>query len=106
MSAVTGGSAPGSGSVQAPVASDAAAVLAAVEQVARTHLKWSGTLAPDAVLVEALALDSLRTLTLVVEIENRFRICFDEADEASVKTVGDLVAAIRRKRADAGPDAR
>jgi acyl carrier protein len=90
----------------APVALGADAVLAAVEQVARTHLKWSGTLAPDTVLVEALALDSLRALTFVVEIENRFRICLEEADEAAVKTAADLVDLIRRKRADAASNAR
>ena len=30
-------------------------------------------------------------LTLAVEVENRFRVCLDEEDEAAIETVGDLV---------------
>ena len=48
-------------------------------------------------LGEELQLDSLKLLTLAVEVENRFRICLDEADEAAIVTVADLVAAIRRQ---------
>jgi acyl carrier protein len=57
-------------------------------------------------LVEALDLDSLRLLTLVVEVEDRFRICLDEEDEAQIQTVGDLLDAIRRKRAGKAANAR
>jgi methyltransferase len=76
-----------------------AEVMAGVAEVARAHLGWSGTLATELSLVDVLALDSIRQLTLMVEIENRFRIRLDPADEGGLETVGDLVAAIRRKRA-------
>ncbi len=72
-------------------------ILAGVAAVAREHLAWTGPLAPEMRLIEDLALDSLRLLTLAVEVENRFRICLDEMDEAAITTVGDLVAAVRRK---------
>ncbi len=74
-----------------------AEILAAVAEVAREHLGWSGDLRPDMHLVEELKLDSLKLLTLAVEVENRFRICLDADDEASIVTLGDLVAAIRRQ---------
>lgn len=73
-------------------------ILAGLSEIARTHLQWEGTLSEGMPLVETLSLDSLRLLTLVVEVEDRFRIRLDEADETSIGTVGDLVAAIRRKR--------
>jgi acyl carrier protein len=46
---------------------------------------------------EILGLDSLKLLTLAVEVENRFRICLDPEDEAGIETVADLVAIIRRQ---------
>lgn len=72
-------------------------VLRAIEDVARKHLGWEGVLTPATPLADAMALDSLRRLTLVVEIENRFRICLDDEDEAAIQTVGDLVDAIERR---------
>jgi len=76
-----------------------AEILAGVAAVARQHLDWTGEIRPEMRLVEELQLDSLKLLTLAVEVENRFRICLDEADEAGIVTVGDLVAAIRRRLA-------
>jgi acyl carrier protein len=76
-----------------------AEILAGVAAVAREHLDFVGDLQPETRLVEELQLDSLKLLTLAVEVENRFRICLDEADEAGIVTVGDLVAAIRRRLA-------
>lgn len=80
-------------------------ILAALAEIARTHLQWEGTLSEGMPLVETLSLDSLRLLTLVVEVEDRFRITLDEADESGIGTVGDLVATIRRKRDAATPHA-
>jgi acyl carrier protein len=73
------------------------AILLGIAEVARLHLGWEGALTPDMRLVEDLRLDSLRLLTLAAEVENRFRVLLDEADEAGIETVGDLVAAVRRK---------
>ena len=74
-----------------------AEILAAVEQVARDHVGWQGNLRPEMRLAEDLELDSLKTLTLAVEVENRFRICLDVDSEAQIVTVGDLVATVGRK---------
>lgn len=79
------------------------AVLDGIAAVARRHLGWEGELSPGMRLIEDLRLDSLRLLTLAVEVENRFRVRLDEDDEAAIETVGDLVAIVRRKLAAAGP---
>jgi acyl carrier protein len=72
-------------------------ILEGIGEVARLHLGWEGVLTPEMRLVEDLRLDSLRLLTLAAEVENRFRILLDEADEGGIQTVGDLVAVVRRK---------
>lgn len=73
------------------------AILVGIEEVARQHLGWQGSLTPDMRLIEDLRLDSVRLLTLAMEVENRFRVFLDEIDEAGIETVGDLIAAVRRK---------
>ncbi len=72
-------------------------ILAALHEVAREHLGFQGELTADAVLVETMRLDSLRLLTLVVEVENRFAVNLDEGDEAGLVTVGDLVTVLRSR---------
>ena len=72
-------------------------ILAGIAEVARAHLGWNGSVTPDLRLVEDLRLDSIRLLTLAAEVENRFRVLLDEADEAGIETVGDLVAVVRGK---------
>ena len=75
-------------------------ILQEIAEVARLHLGWEGgALSPEMRLVEDLRLDSVRLLTLAAEVENRFRILLDEADEMAIETVGDLVAIVRRKLA-------
>lgn len=70
-----------------------------IARIARERLGWTGALSPEMRLVDDLKLDSVHLLTLAVEVENRFRIALDEADEAALETVGDLAAAVRRKLA-------
>ena len=72
-------------------------ILSGIAAVAREHLDWQEPLSLDMHLVEDLRLDSIRLLTLAVEVENHFRICLDETDDAGIATVGDLVAAVGRK---------
>jgi acyl carrier protein len=79
-----------------------AEILAGVRAVAREHLGYSGELAMETRLVEDLALDSLRLVTLAAEVENRFRVVLEPADEAGIATVGDLVAVVARKLAARG----
>jgi acyl carrier protein len=74
-----------------------ARILEGIRHVARQHLDWRGEIRTEERLVEVFALDSLRLLTLVVEIENRFRVALDEGSEAEIETVADLIAVIRRK---------
>lgn len=81
--------------------------LAALQEIARAKLGWHGHLTRETPLVETLALDSLKRLTLVIEVEDRFQVCLDEADEATIETAGDLLDTIRRKRGETGAgDAR
>ncbi|ANM29135.1 hypothetical protein ABI59_05275 [Acidobacteria bacterium Mor1] len=77
-------------------------ILAGIEKIAREHLRFEGTIRGDEQLVEVLELDSLRKLTLVVEVENHFKICLDEGSEDEIVTTRDLVQLIGRKL---GPDA-
>lgn len=57
-------------------------------------------LSPDMRLVEDLELDSIRRLSLAVAVEDRFRICLDEADEVEIVTLGDLAEVVERKLAE------
>jgi len=70
-------------------------VIDGITEVARVHLGWDGELRPEMRLVEDLELDSLKRLTLALEVENHFRICLDE--ESAILTVGDLVEIIRER---------
>lgn len=70
------------------------AILDGVRQVMREHLRVEAPLSPETHLLRDLELDSLKQLTLVVELENRFRICFDPGDEDGLETLGDLVRRI------------
>lgn len=73
-------------------------VLAGIAEVARTHVGWHGELRPEMQLVEDLELDSLKALTLALEVENRFKVYLDQ--ESDLVTIGDLVDAIRRQLDD------
>ena len=74
-----------------------AEILAGITEVARRHLLWQGELRPEMRLQEDLALDSVKLLTLAVEVENRFRVRLDPETEAGIVTLADLVAAIQSK---------
>jgi acyl carrier protein len=67
-------------------------ILSGIAEVARVHLGWNEPLTPELRLVEDLELDSIKSLTLALEVENHFRVCLDE--EAGILTVGDLIRAI------------
>lgn len=74
-------------------------LLDGLRRVAREHLQYEGPLEPETRLVDAMALDSLRLLTLVVEVENHFEVCLEEGDEDGIETVADLMAVLRRRLA-------
>jgi|CXWL01.1.fsa_nt_gi acyl carrier protein len=77
-------------------------ILDGIVAVARQHLDFTGELTIDSPLVASLALDSLRLLTLVMEVENRFRVSLEVGEEAAVETAGQLVALVRDKLATDG----
>ena len=74
-------------------------ILAGIAAVAREHLNFTGPIRPEMGLIDDLRLDSLRLLTLAVEVENRFRVRLDPDEEASIATVGDLIDTVARKLA-------
>lgn len=77
-------------------------ILSGVQAVAREHLDRHAELEPAMDLIEDLELDSLLLLTLAVEVENKFRICLDQEDEAKIRTVGDLMEIVHRKLTEKG----
>jgi len=74
-----------------------AEILEGIRDVARIHLKVEREIGMETPLVETLGLDSLRMITLVAELENRFRVCFEAGDEVGLTTVGQLMAVVRRR---------
>ena len=74
-----------------------AQILAGISEVARRHLGWEGPLEARMSLVGDLGLDSLKALTLAVEVENLFRVCLDPERDREIVTVGDLVGVVRRE---------
>lgn len=72
-------------------------ILAVLAKIAREALGHEGQLEPNMRLIEDLKLDSIRLLTLATEVEDHFRICLDEDDEASITTVSDLVTLVEKK---------
>ena len=73
-----------------------ATILEGLRAIAKTHLSYDGDMVMDAPLVETLKLDSIRMLTLIVEVENHFEICLEEDDESSIETLQDLIVVVRR----------
>jgi acyl carrier protein len=72
-------------------------VLDGIERVVRQHLGHRGPLRAEMPLVETFALDSVRMLTLVVELENHFRVRLEPGDETDLVSVGDLAALLERR---------
>ena len=74
-------------------------VLQEISRVLREELGLSREVKPGDDLVKDLQLDSVGVLTLVVGLENRFRVALTEEDAAHVKTAGDLAALVQQRRA-------
>lgn len=75
-----------------------------IQDVMRRHLRLDIPLRPETDVLRDLCLDSVQRLTLIVELENHFRICFEPGDAEGVSTLGDVTALIR-DRLEAGDDA-
>jgi acyl carrier protein len=72
-------------------------VLGEIGRVLREELALAREPRPEDDLVRDLQLDSVGLLTLVVGLEDRFRVALKEEDAGSVRTVGDLVALVLRR---------
>ena len=79
---------------------DRAGILRDVQQVLEEHLTIKDV-GETTHLFRDLELDSIQQLTFVVELENHFKICFDEGDESGIQTIGDVVEAVRQRLGDA-----
>lgn len=77
-------------------------ILEGVRSVLREHLRISRPVDSETDLFRDLKLDSLKQLTLVVELENHFRICFNDGDEEGLRTIGDVMELISRRLGHAG----
>jgi len=76
-------------------------ILAEIATIAAETLNWRGDLDEGTELVADLSLDSLRALSLLIELENRLEISLQPEDEEGLVTVGDLISAVlaRQERA-------
>ncbi len=90
-----------------PLPATREAALEAIARVLRDELRLTRAPRPEDDLALDLQLDSVSLLTLVVELENAFRIALREEDSAGVRTVGELAelvaARARESRAAAAP---
>ena len=71
-------------------------ILEGVREVFAEELKIHD-LTEDTHLLRDLKLDSIQQLTLVVELENRFRVAFGDGDEAGIERVRDVVDLLERR---------
>jgi len=76
-----------------------AQVMDEIRRIAAAELRREGRVDPDEDLVEALQLDSLTRLTLVVAIEDRFRVALPDDELARVRTLAELSHLVARKEA-------
>ncbi len=72
-------------------------ILEGVREVIREHLQMQSPVGNETHLFHDLQLDSLKQLTLVVELENHFRVRLDAGDEEGLETIGDVVRLIDRR---------
>ena len=78
-------------------------VLVEIRRLLRDELGLSREARPGDDLVTDLQLDSVGLLTLVVGLEDRFRIALREEDAAAVRTIGDLATLVLRRLEEARP---
>lgn len=77
------------------------AIEAQIARILREQLAVTLPLSAETDLLADLQLDSVQQLTLIVELENHFRLCFDPGDEAGLSTLGSVAALLRRRLGEA-----
>jgi acyl carrier protein len=75
---------------------DRSRILEGVTKVLEEHLSIRDV-TESTHLFDDLRLDSIKQLTFVVELENHFRVCFDEGDETDIETIGDVVDVVAKR---------
>jgi acyl carrier protein len=78
-------------------------VLAEISRVLRGELQLEREVRPEDDLAADLNLDSVSLLTLVVELENTFRVALNEEDAAQIHTVAELAALVVTRAHEAQP---
>ena len=78
-------------------------VLREIGRVLREELGFPAEPRPGDNLVTDLQLDSVGLLTLVVGLEDRFRVALREEDASAVRTIGDLATLVLRRVEEARP---
>ena len=73
-------------------------ILDEIRRVARDELGLTRAVRAEDDLVADLQLDSVGLLTLVVGLEDRFRVALKEEDAATVRTVNDLASLVDQRR--------
>ena len=68
-----------------------------VQRVVQQHLRVDLPIKLETDIQRDLRLDSIQRLTLVVELENHFRVCFDPSDEVGIETFHDVVDLIDQR---------
>ena len=68
-------------------------------RIAREELGMTQPLAPEAELLRDLHLDSIGITTLVVGLEDKFRVQLADEDALHVRTVADLVRLVAERAA-------
>ena len=76
-------------------------VLGEIGRVLREELGMQREVRPGDELMRDLQLDSVGLLTLVVDLEDHFRVALKEEDAAVVRTVAELAALVLRRREEA-----
>ena len=65
--------------------------------IAHDELEWEPTELPTGPIADHF--DSLQLMTLVVAVEDRFRLRLEPEDEDRIDTIEDLISMIREKHA-------
>ncbi len=73
-------------------------VLGEIRRLLREELSLAREVVPGDDLVTDLHLDSVGLLTLVVGLEDRFRVALTEDDASRVRTVADLASLVQERR--------
>lgn len=74
-------------------------ILDEVRTLLRSQLGFEGPVTRESALAGDLALDSMKLLELVVELENAFQVALEPEPGEPIETVGQVVALIERCRA-------